>query len=154
MKNFFIRYPLVPFLFLGLILNSYLVLNEGYKYCQIDYCGNVVSKNISSGRCSTYYLLVNFDNIGEQDIVVAPTTHASYSVGDPYCLKSDFSILFGRSGTAYYPEDPQFKILNNFTLIIIHAMFVVVLTLLAVCLSGFAIYRLNQTMSEALKRKN
>lgn len=154
MRNFFVKYPLLPFILLGLLLNSYLVLNEGYKYCQIEYCGTVVSKNISSGKCSTYFLLVDFgERVGTQELNVAPTTHASYSTGDRYCLKSDFNILYGRGGTAYHPEDPQFKILNNLVLVITHAVSVVILTIALLIYLIWLMFKFNSIISKALTKR-
>lgn len=154
MKKFLMKYPIILVLLLCLSINSYLVLTEGYQYCHTEYCGTVVSKSESCGRySSSTFLLVDFGRIGQHSLNVHPTTYSSYNVGDRFCSESKFGILFGREGTAYLPEDPKHKILNNPVFCMIHFIFFIALAGVSFTLLIFGVIKLNNIISHWIFKK-
>jgi hypothetical protein len=152
MISLFKKYPVVLALLLVLPINSIIFLKEGYQYCQKTYTGTVSQKSESVGRSSTYYLQIAFDSIPTQSLVVHPIEYSRYSIGDRFSTKSDFSILFGRNGTAYVPDDPQYKILNNLLFVLLNALFVTAISMALAILAIILIYHLNTKISQFLTK--
>lgn len=73
------------------------------------YKGVVVDKAASSGRrSSTHYLLIDWEGIGEQSIIVHPLTYKRASVGDFYSTQLGYTPFFGASGMAYVPRADEY----------------------------------------------
>lgn len=148
--DFVKRYPIAVLFLVGWVTIDVLYLRESYAYCQNTYSGTVSYKSESAGRSSTYYLQVVFDNIPTQSLIVHPITYSRYSVGDRFSTKSSFSILFGRDGIAYVPDDPKFKILNCMLFAVMHMLLTAVIVLLSIICLGYGLCDLNKRISNYL----
>lgn len=75
------------------------------------YKGVIVDKTTDSGRrSSTHYLLIDWEGIGQQSIIVHPLTYKRASVGDFYSTQLGYSPIFGAGGMAYAPNTDEYPL--------------------------------------------
>lgn len=72
------------------------------------YQGSVIEKEVSIGKnSSTHYLLVDWDGIGNQAIVVNPITYKQTKIGDRYTAQASYTPFLGAYGMAYIPDSGE-----------------------------------------------
>lgn len=74
------------------------------------YKGTVVNKTVSVGQSSTHYLKVEWEKHGTQTIVVHPMTYVEADIGDRYSTQWNRVFMFGATGQAYVPHDPEYTV--------------------------------------------
>ena len=97
------------------------------------YKGTVVEMAEDPGRNgSTYYLNVNWDGIGMDDIVVHPLTYNRTQIGDRISTQFVYSYWLGAIGTSTSPDTGE----NNWILGLARSLSVVGLIILTLFLLG------------------
>lgn len=114
------------------VYSFFLYQKECWEQRNRVFTGTVLYVNNSIGRHSSTCLLdVNWDGIGEQGINGGGFGCERYKPGDRISVPREWSFFFGKTGTAYMPEDP--KLLSDSSLVIITGHFI--MWTIIVCLS-------------------
>jgi len=82
---------------------SIRISSDGY------YSGTVIDKTVSVGRMSTYYLYVDWDGIGRDDITTHPVTYKRTPIGSKISTQYGYIPIFGAAGSAYVPSDNEYS---------------------------------------------
>lgn len=82
---------------------SIKVSSDGY------YSGTVIDKTVSVGRSSTYYLYVEWDGIGRDNITTHPVTYKRTSIGSKISTQYEYVPIFGAIGATYAPSNNEYS---------------------------------------------
>lgn len=124
MKNKIVSYLMENIVWVVIIL-VLLILNIMHYHNCLQYCENTYSGTIHKvvkpqGRSSQYFFVVDWDkeSVGRQTIGLSMTEGETYKDGDRYEIKPPFNWIFGVSGTAYLPDDPDYNVDFGFLCIV------------------------------------
>lgn len=99
-----------------LILLPVLILFDlrAKEVCVPGCCqGVVVERATSGGRFPIHYLLIEWDRVGEQTMVVSPADYKRAAIGDARSAEYQYYRVLGATGSAYVPYDPEYGVLHT-----------------------------------------
>jgi hypothetical protein len=98
------------------------------------YEGIVVDKLALTGKSTTLYMIVDFKDLGVQQVVVSPTEYQCLKSGYIFQTQYSYNWILGAAGIVYVPRDPRFSPWLLFISAICRAVFLIGLSIWAIAL--------------------